>query len=100
MKRRDHVKHRIRPDIFVMEHHDILIGKQRCYIDTLNIEKMKARLKVIVFSVNHYLLFIKEQLQKSKSKPMEEKWSKRVKQGKTRNDTYQKPPNEKLHATL
>ena len=54
LKRSDHVKHRIRPDIFVMEHHDILIGKQRCYIDTLNIEKMKARLKVIVFSVSHY----------------------------------------------
>lgn len=47
LKRNDHVKHRKRPDIFIKEHHPLLLGRQVAYIDKVAPKEGK-KLKVLV----------------------------------------------------
>ena len=36
MKCTDHSKHRLRPDLFIKQHYEILIGRQMSFVDTIN----------------------------------------------------------------
>ena len=79
LKRSDHPNHRKRP--FIREHYSIHFGRQLAYIDNVS-TKDRERLKVkyiICLYVQNIHTCIQKQLDKPKTKLLEEKWSKRSK---------------------
>ena len=81
LKRSDHPKHRKRPDLFLKEHYSIHFGRQLAYIDNVS-TKDRQRLKVkyiICLYIQNIYTCIQKQLDKPKTKLLEEKWSKRSK---------------------
>ena len=55
VKRRDHLKHRLRPDIFVQEHESYLTGRQKSYIDSIS---TKNKINVRMYSYNLMHIYI------------------------------------------
>ena len=91
MKRSDHPKHRKLPDLFIKEHYSIHFGWQLACIDNVS-TKDKQRLKVKYINIH---TCIQKQLDKPKTKLLEEKWSKRFKKpGQNQTGHYQMPPKK------
>ena len=42
LKRTDHKEHRKRPDVFLKEHHTILLGRQLSYCDNMTVSDKRA----------------------------------------------------------
>lgn len=40
LKRNDHPQHRLRPDIFLKDHYDVLKGRQLAFVDRLRIKNI------------------------------------------------------------
>ena len=97
LKRSDHPKHRKQPDLFFKEHYSIHFGRQLAYIDLVS-TKDRQRLKVkyiICLYIQNIYTCIQKQLDKPKTKLLEEKWSKRSKKpGQNLKGHYQKPPKK------
>jgi hypothetical protein len=46
LKCNDHDKHRRRPDLFIKDHHPIMLGRQLSYVDDMTSSKKRSKLKV------------------------------------------------------
>ena len=99
LKRSDHPKHRKRPDLFLKEHYSIHFGRQLAYIDNVSTkDRQRLKVKYIICLYIQYIYIytcIQKQLDKPKTKLLEEKWSKRSKKpGQNLMGHYQKPPKK------
>ena len=54
LKQMDHKKHRLRPDVFIKQHYDILYGRQLKYIDKLTGQPQR---KITVKLQNRFIAF-------------------------------------------
>lgn len=55
IKRVDHPQHRMRPDVFLKEHHEVLKGRQMAFTDNLTLKDRKA---VEVSIYNYYYILL------------------------------------------
>ena len=57
LKQQDHPQHRLRPDVFIKSHWELLLGRQLSFIDTIS-HKKKNLMEVRMYFLISFIYYI------------------------------------------